>query len=387
MQALIPLRHFLIPGNVNWTGEAERFSWRMKAATYEVGTMQVRIEDVGVDTNSVSADPGLPKWFDTQRVFENIDARRVRWADHEEIVVFHQPLFGERIVYNPAAAGATRGEENIVRRVRALWEASYAGRPEIRPCRRMSEAIGALLARKDGDVVIRALAPELRVARDAAVELEAGRVSDERANVLVASVRSALLRVRFAGRAAAVTEEMSDVAPLALDGASPASSGWYNIVVAEVFREDGARLRWIDRSEWRNNGPGGRRVLADFGRFTVHEWNTLTLAYLRADGDGAPDVYWNHDLELHPWQQAPIQSRPYRLYHYAQHVAERWETAFGRRPGVFVDSQIRLMPHSAQSLTDPRADLAAVQMAWFRHNEWITQVESLFRARAGAAGE
>jgi hypothetical protein len=30
IQLLVPLRHFLIPGNVDWTNEAHNFSWRMK---------------------------------------------------------------------------------------------------------------------------------------------------------------------------------------------------------------------------------------------------------------------------------------------------------------------------------------------------------------------
>ncbi|MDQ3943290.1 MAG: HTTM domain-containing protein, partial [Actinomycetota bacterium] len=30
VQLLVPLRHFLYPGNVSWTQEGSRFSWRMK---------------------------------------------------------------------------------------------------------------------------------------------------------------------------------------------------------------------------------------------------------------------------------------------------------------------------------------------------------------------
>ena len=30
MQLLVPLRHFLYPGNAGWTNEGCRFSWRMK---------------------------------------------------------------------------------------------------------------------------------------------------------------------------------------------------------------------------------------------------------------------------------------------------------------------------------------------------------------------
>src|SRR5205085_5223721 len=29
----LPLRHFFIPGNVNWTEEGQKFSWHMKLST------------------------------------------------------------------------------------------------------------------------------------------------------------------------------------------------------------------------------------------------------------------------------------------------------------------------------------------------------------------
>jgi hypothetical protein len=34
-QALVPLRHWLYPGDVNWTEEGHRFSWRMKLRSKE----------------------------------------------------------------------------------------------------------------------------------------------------------------------------------------------------------------------------------------------------------------------------------------------------------------------------------------------------------------
>ena len=37
LQLLLPLRHFLYPGNVNWTEEGHRFSWRMKLREKKAG--------------------------------------------------------------------------------------------------------------------------------------------------------------------------------------------------------------------------------------------------------------------------------------------------------------------------------------------------------------
>ena len=36
IQLIMPFRHFFIPGNVDWTGDAQRFSWRMKIYTKKI---------------------------------------------------------------------------------------------------------------------------------------------------------------------------------------------------------------------------------------------------------------------------------------------------------------------------------------------------------------
>ena len=44
VQVLVPLRHWLYPGDVAWTEEGHRFAWRMKLRGKE-GTLTVRITD------------------------------------------------------------------------------------------------------------------------------------------------------------------------------------------------------------------------------------------------------------------------------------------------------------------------------------------------------
>lgn len=47
IQVLMPFRHWLIPGNVDWTGEAQRFSWRMKIQhrSFQLTDIQFLIRD------------------------------------------------------------------------------------------------------------------------------------------------------------------------------------------------------------------------------------------------------------------------------------------------------------------------------------------------------
>ena len=45
LHALLPFRHFLIAGNADWTGEAQRFSWRMKIQHRAMTELGFRIYD------------------------------------------------------------------------------------------------------------------------------------------------------------------------------------------------------------------------------------------------------------------------------------------------------------------------------------------------------
>ena len=50
IQVLMPLRHFLIPGNVDWTGEGQRFAWRMKIQAREIEMCEFAIFDLNKKT-------------------------------------------------------------------------------------------------------------------------------------------------------------------------------------------------------------------------------------------------------------------------------------------------------------------------------------------------
>ena len=56
-QAALPLRHLLIEGNVNWTSEGERFSWRMKAGRKQLAPLVIRVEDSRLLRNTPQGHP------------------------------------------------------------------------------------------------------------------------------------------------------------------------------------------------------------------------------------------------------------------------------------------------------------------------------------------
>jgi hypothetical protein len=61
-QILIPLRHWLYPGDVNWTEEGHRFSWRMKLRSKDTRLfVTLRDADTGREW-SVAPGDGVQPW-------------------------------------------------------------------------------------------------------------------------------------------------------------------------------------------------------------------------------------------------------------------------------------------------------------------------------------
>lgn len=50
IQITMPIRHYFIPGNVDWTGEGQRFAWRMKIQTREIRECKFAIFDLNKKT-------------------------------------------------------------------------------------------------------------------------------------------------------------------------------------------------------------------------------------------------------------------------------------------------------------------------------------------------
>ncbi|MBK8672785.1 MAG: HTTM domain-containing protein [Bacteroidetes bacterium] len=59
IQLLLPLRHFLIKGNVDWTGEGIMYSWRMKSVARYRGDLKIILFDK--DSKKLKVDLYLPK--------------------------------------------------------------------------------------------------------------------------------------------------------------------------------------------------------------------------------------------------------------------------------------------------------------------------------------
>ncbi len=380
VQAVVPLRHFFIPGNVNWTCEGDRFSWRMKATNKVLGTFQIRLDDAALLNHD---EQGLARinwthWNGARRIYRHVDAPTFDWASHGEFVVLYQPLCGERIVYNAASRDAPAGmsAEESRRRIDQVWQAAYGRRPRIEETRPLVEtlvAVGNRLARLGADEKTLAI---VRRALGAAERLKHVGAERTRVNAVLGELRTALIQLHTSRHANKVQNLMARVHPFAVDGRVDAGGVLLAIEDAALERKTSQNLRLIDREHWRSDAfQGADFVYADLERFSLYEWLTQPRAYFREDADGQVELLWNHYRDLTRYQDGAVRARPYRCYQYAQRVAKLWTKEHGRRPGVYVTNIVQLKPHAAQLLLDPRADLARAPINWFWHNDWIMPLE------------
>jgi len=95
LQLLIPLRHFLYPGTVNWTYEGHRFSWRMKLLSREGNVQFIVTDPVGNQTWKFDPQNDLSDWQvctmagrpDMILQFSHHIADKMREAGYEKIEV------------------------------------------------------------------------------------------------------------------------------------------------------------------------------------------------------------------------------------------------------------------------------------------------------------
>lgn len=290
-QAALPLRHYLIPGNVNWTGEGTRFSWRMKAAARVPGKLQIRLRDDALFPEDAEGRIRLQpeEWRGGRRVFREIDGSDVDWTAMPPVFVFFEPGYGERVVFNPYGDGTESPltAEASRSRARTFWRRLYGREPMINPIR-----------------------------------------------------------------------------PFAADG--PFSS----LFDPELVREERG-IVWLDRDRWKAAWPTAHVVFLDEARLAERDWVDLPGSFLFEGSDGVPWVRINATADLHPYLRTRIQIMPYRLHQYVRRLAGEWMKAYGRRPQIYVSSEVRLKPYPMQPNVDPSVDLVAAPIRWFGRNEWI----------------
>lgn len=376
-QALLPMRHFLIPGDVLWTSEGEYFSWRMKAGVKRPAVPLVLIVDseiarpsdgrgLLVDWKALDAAPA---------VYRDVDARTIDGMRLPGFFVEFQPLWGERMMLCPFSPdwvlpGSSRPpSERLVDR----WQTVFGRRPTLEETLPLEEAIDKIVADATAAPVDGALLERLkeaprwaRIVADPSASQEVFVDGYERLRAILAD---AAVDVRIANRVRGAVKRLD---PFALEGAPRPPAPSHLVEDAALANRGPTGYFSLRRDAWRADVfSGAGDVWIDFERLGYSDWISLPKEMVVRLAGGQPAILENPTHRM-PWKKiALLGGNPILLRQYAREAAARWEKRFGRRPQVRVIASVSVNGRPARTLLDPSADLAAVSWTPWGSHPWI----------------
>ena len=147
-QTLIPLRHYVIPGDANWTEEGQMFSWRMMLRMKTAGHIIYYPKDPELQ---IIDDKGRPqidwtKWPKSalRAVFVPIACERFDWEVHRGWTATYEPLNGYRLIYNPSDDSGWSVEQ-AVKQINDVWGKNFSRVPNIHHALSLSDAIDLMI--------------------------------------------------------------------------------------------------------------------------------------------------------------------------------------------------------------------------------------------------
>lgn len=374
---LWPLRHWLIAGNVNWTTEGERLSWRMKANSRLAWPTLYRVVDDRV------AHPGTDgrlvvhwdAWSGPAEVYRDIGFDRVSWSSLPEVLVIVQPLVGERIVFNPLSASVQiRGDAAPTRqRFEAWWQAKFGRTPTVQATislldlfhqaenefRRQRVDAEFFAALRQGQEAAKKMAdPVLKSARRRRLSLE------------LTAVMAALSKSPTVG--GTIRPLLARLDPWALEGVvAPADAEFLTVEDRRLLPTNDRGYTHLDRRRWQGESSWPLELWADMRALSAADWRQLPAWLVYEAPGGMCGVLCNPYRDLAEFRCQRIAMRPLMTHAYARRVAERWQADHGRWPQVYVWTELAINQHPPQPIIDPTVDLAAAPLSQFRHNAWI----------------
>jgi vitamin K-dependent gamma-carboxylase len=395
-QTVVPLRHFVIPGDGRFTWEGIPFSWRLKTEVYRAGPIEVGIRDSSIIRSlpgTWAADGASPVWAELDWdewpgeavLYRSVDPRQVPWEMLPEMVVLWDSILGERVLYNPhASPDRPRTEQEAVERIHELWLMEFGRIPaQIRPTLPLSQIL-------DGYVT---------AMRQKGIVLPPG-----------SDVLAALHRVHGAGGNGQMLPMLRRMHPFALQHDPPIAAPFLWVDDPALSSDSPQRPQTIDRELWTRTAFHRGRVDASL-RHKGADPMVLYSADIRMEThDFLPKAILVQNVLPHPMAQEPVtgpvgtspigfalgpvpyvrwnvlkdaqvskvmhfSTQPFLLRRYAVRVADLWAEATGRFPAVHASTQVSLNRRPLQALVDPEADLASVTVRWLRRNPWILDLE------------
>ncbi|GIW80128.1 MAG: hypothetical protein KatS3mg105_1935 [Gemmatales bacterium] len=133
---LLPLRHYAIPGDANWTEEGHKFSWRMMLRSKHPAHLVFRIVDpeikVAPVNGSMDIDWNLWPKGEPRVLHVAVNSRKLNWEKLPELAVIYENGIGERLVYNPYAGGKQlTSAADYRKRINQVWWQTFGRQPAV----------------------------------------------------------------------------------------------------------------------------------------------------------------------------------------------------------------------------------------------------------------
>jgi hypothetical protein len=378
-QALIPIRHYLIPGDGRFTYEGLSFSWRLKTDVRNAGAHQLFIRDPAIvnPTGQGLAAVNWSEWRGTKEVYLRITPGHIDWSTMPELVVAVEPFLGERVIFNPIAAKVS--DEVVARQtLNEIWKKRFGKEPQnVQVVRPLDQTLATAAS-----------------AMKAAGREEHTRISElaERCKYLPRLSLSAPESMRIITDLRQIVKSVGDdstpprevatalraLPPFALEGQRHGGEPF--LVV-----DDPDIIQWADKLPFKakienwihaNRDAPAIVLMGDLGR-QMRE--LLPQAYLQGNANyptRPPAIWWNSAKDLTPSKFNHVSNQAFYLRRYARRVAGLWEKQYGRRPIINAYTEVSFNNRPRQQLVDPAADLASVGVTYFDHNPWIRDLET-----------
>lgn len=389
-----PLRHYAIPGDVNWTEEGGRFAWRMKATAKHNWWPQFRVIDPEFFTTDANghSDVAWDRWPGPKLAYHQVNSADVDFSKLPALMVVLEPLYGERILLNPWSG---RPEEPLgvaaaKEQARRLWRKIYGREPKLThtvPLAMVLDEAQRLLAVRNAP---EALIAHARAAKELAVQISDRSVSGVRRDALLTRLNAELIALAEDKTHAEAFRTLlgTRTHPFSTSGAYDQPVNF--IQIEDPFVIKPGNYVTTDREAWKNAWPQAHYIYVDIRLFSTFDWKLLPKVVVFQPTAGDPVMLWNPHKELVPHQMQILLGYPDLIHQYANHIADVWTVEYGRRPRVYSYSRGQLPPMEVQVLIDPTVDLAAVRRNLFTPNDWIMPLKphgSSAKAAASTSAE
>jgi len=371
-QLIVPLRHFAILGDANWTEEGQNFAWRMKLRAKAAGHLVYQLHDSSLSETDPSGKTRFvwDRWENEHAIYIPVEPQLFRWENHFGLNMSHEPCLGQRVLFLPYESSDDALEKMRAKLIET-WRSEIGREVVVQETISLDRVLNELRARLEalpaGTIADHAHAHQVCLDSVAdAIDLASrddGNTEYQRERRWIEMVDhlSVIVDSSFADVALPILRRMH---PFALQGAE--FPGYRFLVVDDS--QASAEQRDLALRSLGNGKP--YLVWVDLSRLRPGDWRQLPRAFVTLDGKDLK-IAWNYFRELNQIQIERFTVRPDMIRQYARHIASDWEAETGRRPQVFALTNVMLNYRRPRPLVDPETDLASVTYRYWSHNSWI----------------